>query len=260
MGGAVNDASIARPLPTRHGTQRHREHWFRETWPLHPRVVAQLLAAYVVIAGAWIGLGLLLTGPLDGTAIARADGRVAEWFVDQRTPLLNTLSQIGSHLSETWVKILVTAVIAMIMLRIWRRWFEAAVVCVALILEALAFVTVTTVVGRERPDVERLDGSPIGSSFPSGHVAAAVAYAAIAVVVFRHTRNRLARGITVVICLVVPVIVGLSRMYRGMHFLTDVIAGALLGVVSVLATVAILKRTPEAHEALDDGRGGVRAP
>ena len=221
----------------------------RSTWPIHKRQTIQLVVAYIAMTGIWIGLGLLITGPLDGTAITRTDERIAQWFADRRTPQWNTLTLVGSTLAETWVKVLVTAVLAIVMLRMWHRWREPLVICVALIIEAASFVVITMVVGRDRPSVPHLDGSPIGSSFPSGHVAAAVAYAAIAVVVFWHTRNVLARATAVVVCVLVPIAVGLSRMYRGMHFLSDVVAGAVLGAVSVIVTVAILRPAPDSNEA-----------
>jgi undecaprenyl-diphosphatase len=110
----------------------------------------------------------------------------------------------------------------------------------SLILEAASFITVTWLVGRPRPDVPRLEGSPVDSSFPSGHAAAAAAYGALVVIVFRHTDRRWVRLSVVAICVAIPAIVGLSRMYRGMHYLSDVLAGVVLGVVSVAITSAIL--------------------
>ena len=135
------------------------------------------------------------------------------------------------------------------MLAIWRRWRDPLMVAVPLILEASVFITVTWIVGRSRPDVERLDSSPVGSSFPSGHVAAAAAYGAIAVVVFQRVRNGWVRAITVVVVIALPIIVGLSRAYRGMHYMTDVVAGAVLGVASVIAVYLVLRRADERRDA-----------
>ena len=240
------------------GQDEHRS-WLRSTWPLHRRQVLQVLGAYVVLTALFTGIGLLITGPLENGSVVRLDERVARWFADRRTDPMNTLSLIGSNLAETWTKVLVTLIVAIVMMRMWRRWYEAAVISVALILEASVFVTVTTLVGRDRPDVPRLDSSPIGSSFPSGHVAAAMAYSAIAVVVFWHTRNRLARLLMAAACVLIPIAVGLARMYRGMHFLSDVTAGALLGGACVIVTVWIMQRSPEASvvksgQEVEDGR------
>jgi undecaprenyl-diphosphatase len=102
--------------------------------------------------------------------------------------------------------------------------------------------------------VPRLDGSPVGSSFPSGHTAAAAAYAAIAVVVFWHTRTVWLRILSVAVTTLIAGVVATSRMYRGMHFLTDTIAGALLGCVAVALTTAVLVRSPEGAEIRQGGR------
>jgi undecaprenyl-diphosphatase len=205
----------------------------------------QLLCGWVVLTIVWIGLGTLLTGPLAGGVIVRADERVANWMIAQRTPTWDHVTVLGSLLAETTTKVVVTAVLAVVFLWLWRRWFEPVFLVVSLVIEAAAFIVVTTVVGRDRPDVPRLDSSPVGSSFPSGHVAAAAAYAAIAVVVFLHTRKRWARILVVLVSVLVPVIVALSRMYRGMHFLSDTIAGAVLGCAAVALTAVVLARSPE---------------
>jgi membrane-associated phospholipid phosphatase len=216
-------------------------------------LAVELLAAYVLLTACWVGLGFLVTGPLAGTAVADVDNDVATWLVDQRTPMLNDWSHMGGNLAETLVKIIVTAIIAAVMLLVWRSWREPFIVASALVLEASVFITTTWIVSRPRPNVERLDGSPVDSSFPSGHVAAAVAYGAIAVVVFQRVRNRIARVIVVAVVIAVPIIVAWARMYRGMHYLTDVIAGALLGAASVIAVVIVVRRA-DAHARAKSAR------
>src|SRR5258708_6769957 len=89
------------------------------------------------IGGA--GVGSLLTGPLDHTAVVRSDRHVAKWFVGQRTTNLNTLTVWGSGLAETLVKIVVTAVLAAVMYLVWRRWVEPLLLALSLILEAATF-------------------------------------------------------------------------------------------------------------------------
>ena len=227
----------------------------RATWPLHRRQTVQLLCGWAGLTVVWIGLGALLTGPLAGGVIVRADERVAHWMVAQRTPTLNHITVWGSLLAETTTKVAVTALLALVFLWLWRRWFEPVFLVVSLAIEASAFIVVTAVVGRNRPDVPRLDGSPVGSSFPSGHTAAAAAYAAIAMIVFWHTRKRWARVAVVIVTAVVPVIVGLSRMYRGMHFLSDALAGAVLGFAAVALTAVVLARSPEGAAAVSTRAG-----
>jgi undecaprenyl-diphosphatase len=148
----------------------------------------------------------------------------------------------------------------MLVLRRWLgRWRESLVLAAAITGELLVFLAVTFVVQRDRPDVPRLDAAPPTSSFPSGHTAAAVAiYGAIAFVLWRRSRHRAWAGVVVALCCAVPVVVGLSRIYRGMHHPTDVVVGAIGGGVWLLLVVAVL--LPPRRRADDPAPDGVDRP
>ncbi|MBA3605616.1 MAG: phosphatase PAP2 family protein [Actinomycetota bacterium] len=217
----------------------------RDTWLLHRPQLLQLLIAYLVLTGIWVGLGKLLTGPLEDGAIVEADVRVADDLAANRTPRMDDFTEIGTLLADTFVKIVVTAIIALVMLAVWKRWRDPLMMIVPLVLEASAFITITVLVGRPRPEVERMEGSPVDSSFPSGHTAAAACYTALAIVIAWRTRHRWLPIVAAVVLLAIPVIVGYSRMYRGMHFLSDVVAGFVLGIVSVVVSWVILRHADE---------------
>jgi undecaprenyl-diphosphatase len=201
--------------------------------------VGLFLASYVALVVLWVGIGEATTR---SAWLTSRDQSVAEWFVATRTAGLDTLSELGSNLAGTMVKVAVTAVLALGMRLLWKRWREPLMMVVPLVLEASVFITVTYLVARPRPDVERLESSPVDSSFPSGHVAAAAAYGALVIIVYWHSRRRVARAAIVVLSVAVPVIVAWARMYRGMHHLTDVIAGVLLGIMSVVLSWWLIHR------------------
>ena len=205
-------------------------------------IAGRLLIAYAVLTAVWAGLGLLLTGPLAGGWIDTVDHAVARWFVERRTSGLDAAAHTGALLAQTLVKVVATAVIGDLLIVLLRSWREPFLVAFALILEASVFITVTFLVGRPRPDVPALEQVSVGTSFPSGHVAAAAAYAAVAVVIFQHTRRGWIRAVTVVLVVAVPVVVALSRMYQGVHFLTDAVGGLLLGAACVLVVARIARR------------------
>jgi undecaprenyl-diphosphatase len=231
-----------------------------ETWPIRWQDVGLLAACYLLLTGIWSAIGWTIVEPLDDTAVVRTDERVANWFVEQRTPTLDDLSLAGSLLAETIVKIVVTAIIVLVLLWAVKRWLDPLVVAVSLILEAMVFITVTWIVDRPRPDVAQVDASPVDSGFPSGHAAAAACYVAVAVVVFWHTRNRWIRAMAVAFTAPMPIIVGVARMYRGMHHLTDVVAGVLLGAASVVLVTWILCRAEDRHRPRETDDGESTAP
>ena len=138
----------------------------------------------------------------------------------------------------------VTAVLAIILRLVLKRWREPSYLCLAVTAQALVFFFTTLAIDRPRPGVKRLDASPPTSSFPSGHTSAAVAlYLGLAVILF-HVANRTWLERTAWLLLLVPIGVALTRMYRGMHHPSDVTASFLNGGICVLVMYrAILSRT-----------------
>jgi undecaprenyl-diphosphatase len=205
-------------------------------------VTAAVAVVGILLLGAIvIGLGFLLTDVLLQGAVGRWDESVSRWFVTRRTPSLNTLTQYGSDLGATFT-IIGVALVSSIALAIARRWRAVELIVVSLVVEFSVFLTATILVDRARPDVPRLDVSPPTSSYPSGHTAAAIAlYMALAIIVSSLTANRLARAVAWVLAFALPIVVAVSRLYRGMHHLTDVLASVVLGVGAVLIALLAVR-------------------
>jgi undecaprenyl-diphosphatase len=111
--------------------------------------------------------------------------------------------------------------------------------------EGTMFVLITLAVHRNRPPVTHLDISPPTSSFPSGHTAAAVCcYGAIAAVLLWRYRQPVLRAAAVGVAVLLPLLVAASRLYRGMHFPTDVLASLLLGTTWLTATTRWYRHSP----------------
>lgn len=216
--------------------------WVRTTWPIDRGRWLRLGVALVVSIAVFTAVGMLLTDWLAPNAITRLDERVAERLASGRTPLKNDLAHWGAFIASTGVKVAATALFAIVAIATWRRWHEAVFLAVTLIFEATVFITVTSIVGRPRPDVERLEDSPVNSSFPSGHVAAATVYGAFVVIVFWHTESKWIRSIAVAAFVAVVGTVTWSRMYQGMHFLSDVTTGIVLGLLSLGICLVVLGR------------------
>ncbi len=200
--------------------------------------IGSALAAAIVLAGVAIGLGLVITHASLAAPIRHMDVRLDRWFAHHRSDPLNTATMIGSHLAET---LTVVGLALLIVLVLWRRrdLRDIGLLVFGLGIEVTAFLTTTLFVDRGRPPVPHLDAAPPTSSFPSGHTAAAVVlYGGLAIILLRHSRTR-ASAVAAIALLIVPIAVAGSRLSRGMHNPTDVIAGALLGIASIAAASRI---------------------
>jgi undecaprenyl-diphosphatase len=244
--------------------------WVR-AWPLRRSALLVLVTRATVLFVAMTGVGLLYMQLLDDGPLGDADRAAVDWLAEHRTATLNTMTEIGSMLSDTVVKVILVVVVGGAMVLIWRRWHDGVFLATALIVEATVFLFSSLVVDRDRPPVEPLDDPAPSGSFPSGHTAAAVAfYGGVFVAVCWHTRSRGIRVLFGVVAVAAPLIVAFSRIQRGMHHPIDVVAGIALGVASILIVRAALARgvaelvevagdaTPPQARALDLTEGGGR--
>jgi undecaprenyl-diphosphatase len=191
-----------------------------------------LVACALVLLLFLVSAGDLVAKVFHDDGLGRADASLARWFAARRTPDLDRATHYATLASETaTITLLAVVTVAFAALR-WRRWREPMLVATAVVGEVSIFLLVTLLVDRERPPVRHLDEAPPTSSFPSGHVAAAICmYGALALLANERARSALVRGLFLALAVLVPVAVALSRMYRGMHYATDVLGGVLLGVV-----------------------------
>ena len=123
----------------------------------------------------------------------------------------------------------------------------------------LLFWTMKVVVDRPRPPLSLQFATAGSASYPSGHTAIATAVAASLAVAASRTARPLLRRSAVAGLVALPVVVGVSRIALGVHWLTDVIGGALLGLGWVLALAAAglpgpASPTAPADESGDSGR------
>lgn len=232
--------------------------WIGERLRGRPVLAAVMvaIAGLMVTAAIMIGLGLVLMQVLVPHGVGAWDNGVNDWFVGRRTPMLNTWTLWGSEIAmtPTVIGVLFFATVA---LGIARRWREAAFLVIAVSVEASAFLVTSLVVARARPTVPRLDASPPTSSFPSGHVAAGIAlYVGLAILLSSHVRSVLLRLLIWLVATAIPIAIALSRVYRGMHHPTDVLASLLILGPGALLVALLAARSSSATASAETAASG----
>ncbi|MEU4171076.1 diacylglycerol kinase family protein [Streptomyces sp. NPDC026665] len=200
------------------------------------RTAARIAALTACQAATMVGFGLLITGPARGLWPLTAEDTVNERLEQARTGTLTALSSVASEAGNTLTVVAITLLTCLGLLLIPRlpMWRQAIFLAVAVSLQSLVFLAVTESVDRHRPEVDRLDASPPTSSYTSGHTGAATAlYAGLAVLVLSKVRGPW-RKVVGGLLLLLPLLVGAARLYRGMHHPTDVLGGLTNGGLSLL--------------------------
>lgn len=217
------------------------------------RALALVFALFLVVAG----IGQLLTKVLNKTAPIKNEDSLDRSLAAGRTPSGNTITKALSTLASTPVIIGILLLMIIVFRLVYHRWRESAFLFFAVWTQSLVFVAVAAVTKRARPK-DMLDSAPPTSSFPSGHTGAAVSlFVGIALVVAWRTRHAWLRPLMIALAIAVPLAVAYSRLYRGMHHPSDVLAAMVNGLlaVTIWARSLLFGILPERWaRALDGGR------
>lgn len=208
--------------------------------------LALLLAAsfLVLVAGAWL-LGEVVQAAT-GTHAQRLDSPVARFAAAHRAGWLTTAMRVVTACGSSSVLVpLVLLVGATLGVR-RRSWFPLAFLAVTQVGAILLYDVAKVLVGRPRPSLLPLVATATGYAFPSGHSTQAVAiWGAFAVLAAPVLPSAAARWVAVGSSAAVAALIGLSRVYLGVHWTTDVIGGWLLGA----AWLALVVRHTRAWSA-----------
>ncbi|MEU1621079.1 diacylglycerol kinase family protein [Streptomyces sp. NPDC005722] len=189
-----------------------------------------------------VALGVLVTGPWAGRWPLTAEDGAVRFLSAHRSGAGDAVSRGLSLVAGTQGVVAVTllCVVALLVLPRTPRRAEACFLAGAVAAQSAVFVLVTLCVARPRPDVPHLEQAPQTSSFPSGHVGAALAlYGALAVIVARGQHRPWRLPLTALL-LCLPAAVAAARLYAGMHHPSDVAGGLLNGACTLFVAARAL--------------------
>jgi membrane protein DedA with SNARE-associated domain/membrane-associated phospholipid phosphatase len=187
------------------------------------------VSLYVVIAYTVVISGDAGPTPGDRTAFDLAGHLRTAWVTDA-AKIVTALGSPAVNLS--------LAALAALLLAARRRWAEAGVLVAAVAIIYIGVAELKGATARPRPSNSLISAE--GSAFPSGHAAHAVIFPWLALTLTVRLRPGMAGGTALLILgIAMAALVGLSRVYLRVHYLSDVNAGWALGVAAFAACGAV---------------------
>jgi undecaprenyl-diphosphatase len=237
----VRDAAVVRRVWAWSSEQLEASEWAKARWlPAYEAGIILLVELAVVVTLA-VGFTEVLEDVLEGDGIAGIDRPAAEWLGTHRdlwlTKALLVVTAAGGPAGLAAVAVLTSGAVAL-----WRRLWLPIVLAVAGAIGILLVVLAAKVlVVRQRPPIPFAVIVEKGFSFPSGHAAGTAAVVLLSAWMLTRYLITLWTPQVVVWTIAIGVTgaVGLSRVYLGVHYISDVVGGWLLGTAWAGAVILV---------------------
>jgi membrane-associated phospholipid phosphatase len=201
-------------------------------------LVLTLIVGLAAVALAAVGVGTLVDDVTDGDGVAVIDHPVARFVTAHRTGGLTAVMKAASVVGGPAGMTVLALATGLLLGVVWRWWAPGVVLAVT----AAGVIGLTVVfkeaLGRARPPLAQAVAAADGYGFPSGHAAAAAAVCAAAAWLCslrsRSWRGRIAAWAAAAM---LAALVGISRVYLGVHWTSDVIGGWIFGILWMAVVV-----------------------
>lgn len=239
--------------------------------PLWQFGISTALGLAVITATA-AGAAKLMEDATDGDGMAVLDHPVARYVAAHRTGTLNMVMRAASTAGGPLVLGAITVVAGVALGIIWRVRGAVLLAAVTVVGNSVLTLALKQAVARPRPPLGGALAGADGYAFPSGHAAtAAAAFGVLAFLCAAPLRARAARVAIWAGAAMLTTLVGISRIYLGVHWSTDVMGGWAFGALWLAVVVtgsAVAARGrgwswgPDARRepaGFHDGHDGLRA-
>ncbi|GAA3232765.1 hypothetical protein GCM10017691_27720 [Pseudonocardia petroleophila] len=203
-------------------------------------VLLVVLAVGLVLAAGLTALaGAVYDAVTEDDGVAALDRPLLDAVVGLRTPTLDTVVTGFSALGGPVGMPVLAGVVAVGLAAAWRQWTPVLLVAATAAGSLALTVVGKAAVGRVRPPLaDAVPPYEVSASFPSGHTLNAIALAGIvAYLVVRRQRTKRGRTATVLAAALFALLMGVSRVYLGHHWLTDVLVAWALGLAWLTVVV-----------------------
>ena len=206
---------------------------------------------YLVLAVCFALLAAFITyqvGFVHDTAPLGIDLTMQQVFINMRTDLLTPFMKVVTHSTDTITIVILCA--ALVLIPMTRKTMGLPLTATALI-NMGTYKAMKHIFLRARPDVVYHIVEQGGYSFPSGHSATSMlVYGLLFYLVGKYCKNQKLRVLLQTVCGILVLTVGPSRLYVGVHWATDVLAGWCVGAAVLMAAVYLIERFGKNNESI----------
>jgi undecaprenyl-diphosphatase len=195
-------------------------------------LAAFLTAGLAVGAAAAIAFGVL-AGIVQGGTMQSIDESVLRWLEARRSPVVDDIMMEATTLGDGIVLIMIVAVASVFLWLTKHRW-SVYILIVGMVGGKFLNTLLKASFDRTRPSAVEWIDQVSSPSFPSGHAMGAfIVYGTVAYLVARLEPTKRLRFATWFVAIAIIIAIGVSRMYLGVHYPSDVIAGFAAGLAWV---------------------------
>ncbi|WP_458627615.1 phosphatase PAP2 family protein [Winogradskyella sp. PC D3.3] len=197
-----------------------------------PYIIISMIAIFVVIGS--INVFIELTENLKTTSLAQFDTNTTAYILNYRTPTLTQYFIFITNVGDVYGYTIVFILCNLAFLFILKKWQYVVQLSVVMLLALSSNIILKKIINRSRPELEHLV-SVETLSYPSGHAMTAMAFYGFLIYLFYRFKINSFLKFTIITLLIFLILsIGISRIYLGVHFPSDIVGGYIAGFIWVI--------------------------
>ncbi|MCM3673706.1 phosphatase PAP2 family protein [Peribacillus simplex] len=210
----------------------------------------QLTIAFIISVLSLIGFGFMAF-TISANEYLKFDEEVISLVQGWESPLLTDIMKFFTYIGSTGFLIILSLVILFFLYRVLKHRLELVLFTAVMVGSPLLNLMVKLFFQRARPDLHRLIEIG-GYSFPSGHAMNAFSlYGILTFLLWRHITAMWARILLILFSMMMILSIGISRIYLGVHYPSDIIAGYLAGGCWIAISIWFFQRYQDRRKNKD---------
>lgn len=200
----------------------------------------------IILIATGIAFLAFLTYLVKTIGVPAFDAAIMDWFysirTEQRTEIFKGITFFANTKTIVWL-----CIILLVIPRVNKK-IGIPVAATAIVGSALNR-TIKHTVMRPRPEYDLQLIHPGGFSFTSGHSSSSIMmYGLLVLLIRRYVKDKRVANTATVVLTLLWIAIGISRMYLGVHYPTDVMGGWTLGMIVMLVTITVVEKVDRKKE------------